>query len=97
MFKGFVALSEKRKKEVKSGRADCVCMCVPAQCTHVCCPSSLFTLVSSFVGEDLETSLSIPGSQSPSIVTFNDLHMELANAGYSNIPAYCNVRADHFS
>lgn len=72
-------------------------MSVPAQCTHVSHPYSLFTLVSSFAEEDLETSLSIPGSQSPSIVTFNDLHMGLANAGYSNIPAYSNVRAEYFS
>ncbi len=79
-----------------------MCMCV---CVHVYVylhtwlhfSEPVCICVCSFVDKDLETGLSIPGSQSPSIITFNDLHMGPANAGYSNIPAYSNVRADYFS
>lgn len=59
-----------------------VCVCV---CLYLC------------ADKDSETGLSIPGSQSPSIITVNGLHMEPANSGYSNIPVYSNVRADYFS
>lgn len=46
----------------------------------------------SFVDRDLETDLSESLHHH-----FNDVDMGPANAGYSNIPAYSNVRADYFS
>lgn len=46
----------------------------------------------SFVDRDLETNLSESLHHH-----FNDLDMGPANAGYSNIPAYSNVRVDYFS
>lgn len=56
---------------------------------------NLFAFVCSFVDNDLEAGLSIPGSL-PS-VTVNGLHMRPAIAAYSNILAYSNVRVDYFS
>lgn len=73
-------------------------MCV---CAHVLAHLALFRLCSAagirlLVNNDLGPLLSIPGSQRLSIITFNGLHMELAPAGYINIPSYSNLRADGF-
>lgn len=75
-----------------------VCMFMSiCTCTHGCISVSLFAFVCSCVDKDLETGLSIPGSQHPSVVTFNDPHMGPASAGYSNVPVYSNTREDYFS
>lgn len=87
---GFV-WGKKKRVEEQSG---CVCIHVYL---HPCISVTLFPFVCSCVDKDLETGLSIPGSQSPSVVTANDLHMVPANAGYSNIPVYSNVQADYFA
>lgn len=73
----------------------CARVCVPAHLAafHSCQPVCICV----FVNKDLEPALSIPGRQSLSIVTFNDLHMGPASAGYINIPVYSNVRVDRFS
>lgn len=71
----------------------CGFMCT---CAHDCLSVTLFSFVCSCVDKDLETGPSIPGSQSPSIVTVNDLHMVPASAAYSNIPVYSNVRGGLF-
>lgn len=88
-----MALFEGKKNEVRAKEQS---GCVVRTCARDCF-SALFAFVCSCVDKDLETGLSVPGSQSPSIATVNDLHMGPAGAGYSNIPVYSNVRADCFS
>ncbi len=75
-----------RKKEGGEERCVCVCVCALHFSEPVC------ICVCSFVDKDLETDLS-----ESLHYHCNDLDMVPANAGYSNIPAYSNVRADYFS
>lgn len=72
----------------------CACVRVPAHLAarHLSSAARICVLVN----RDLGPLLSIPGRQRLSIITFNGLHMELASAGYINIPAYSNMRADGF-
>lgn len=72
----------------------CACGHVPAHLAVVrlCSAAGIRVLVN----KDLGPPLSIPGSHRLSIITFNGLHMELARAGYINIPAYSNVWVDGF-
>jgi len=65
--------------------------------THGCVSVSLFAFMCSWADKDLESALSVPGSQAPSILAVNGLHMDTANTGYGNIPVYSNMRADYFS
>lgn len=66
-----------------------VCVCVPAHLTayRFCEP----VRICAFANKDLEPRPSIPGSQSLSIITFNDLHMGPSSAGYIYIPYQLTV------